>query len=704
MCADTKDRETFGSLWTTCAGDQPTDKERRYFQTWKTGAETLSVNLRLHVQDSVTGGKSIYNGADAQSAKVRMADALRSHLAGMLMDPIGSQQVRRSSAEGQEVIFYVTASLRRDVAQQHPCFQAGLRGLNTHGVAVQMSTMADIQKWQLLPGAQGGPEEPVIRVAVDPVLKHAIQYMAFSMTQTVEQLQGCVGNIRRAEEASVEMRRIPNDSMGDHIAIYSCYHPFVRSSVTVLFPTHMQVLSQLIMEVPDIGVLAGTWSNTICATPLKTITPAVKPGLEVQMLKDLEGHPVPLPFEAEATQYQSSWIMRYLPFKQGADGHGPGTTMTARFTGENADDIRVWAAVQIAETFQTRRESMLDMPESLTTSGFWLSCIVVWSDRWGQVMRLFVATVQGWITAGVIDALQDELIPFAKNENRIRLAFALCRCNQCAPGCYRCGKATHPRGVACPNIGLALAYRESPCPLCREPTGGNHTHTLGLCDAMMTLNDPNQSQRRCGLCGHMGHGTLQCPALKDHKGVLTIPDKFTQAINTQPGWSVVLAQATASTQSKAWINTPAHEWQSVTPVKCHARTYSQRVQNGSSPAGSSASGSDGAITLQMGGEGQDWQLMGQRMIDSIAGLSTLVQSVKEEQAGQALILGILGDTAKANTSAIETIQTSQAAALTKQQEFIADLQRVREMAENANQRTAQLLASPGKDPKKGGRQ
>jgi hypothetical protein len=29
---------------------------------------------------------------------------------------------------------------------------------------------------------------------------------------------------------------------------------------------------------------------------------------------------------------------------------------------------------------------------------------------------------------------------------------------------------------------------------------------------------------------------------------------------------------------------------------------------------------------------------------------------------------------------------------------------VREMAENANQKTAQLLASPGKDPKKGGRQ
>jgi ABC-type enterochelin transport system substrate-binding protein len=106
----------------------------------------------------------------------------------------------------------------------------------------------------------------------------------------------------------------------------------------------------------------------------------------------------------------------------------------------------------------------------------------------------------------------------------------------------------------------------------------------------------------------------------------------------------------------------------------------------------------------MGGEGQDWQLMGQRMIDSIAGLSTLVQSVKEEQAGQALILGILGDTAKANTSAIGTIQRSQAEALTKQQEFIADLQRVREMAENANQKTAQLLASPSKDSKKGGRQ
>jgi hypothetical protein len=116
----------------------------------------MSVNLRLHVQDPVTGGKSIYNGTDAQSAKVRMADSLRSHLAGMLMDPIGPQQVRRSTVEGQEVIFYVTASLRRDAAQQHSCFQAGLRGLNTNGVAGQMSTMADIQKWQLLPGAQGG--------------------------------------------------------------------------------------------------------------------------------------------------------------------------------------------------------------------------------------------------------------------------------------------------------------------------------------------------------------------------------------------------------------------------------------------------------------------------------------------------------------------------------------------------------------------
>jgi hypothetical protein len=219
---------------------------------------------------------------------------------------------------------------------------------------------------------------------------------------------------------------------------------------------------------------------------------------------------------------------------------------------------------------------------------------------------------------------------------------------------------------------------------------------------MMTLNDPNQSHRHCGLCGHLGHGTLQCPALKDHKGVSTIPNKFKKAINDQPGWAMVRTQEAAPTPNKAWINTPGQEWQSVTPVKCNARTYSQRVQNGSSPAGSSAYGSEGAITLQMGVEGTDWQVMGQRMIDSIAGLSSLVQSVKEEQAGQAQILGILGDTAKANTTAIATIQTAQAAAMTKQQDFIAELQRVRKLAESANQK--QLLASPGKDPKTGGRQ
>jgi hypothetical protein len=302
-------------------------------------------------------------------------------------------------------------------------------------------------------------------------------------------------------------------------------------------------------------VLGGTWSNTICATPIKTIIPAGKPGLEVQMRPDQEGHPIPRPFEAEATHYQSPFLLRYLPFQQGLNGHGPGTTLTARCTGENGDDIKVWAAVTIAAAFLSIRESMIDMPESLTTSGYWHSCIVVWSDRWGQVMRLFIAAVQGWITAGIIDALQDELIPCAKTEHRIRLAFALCRCNQCAPGCFRCGKATHQRGVQCPNLALALAYRESPCPLCREATGGNHTHTLGLCDAMMTLNDPNQKQRRCGLCGHMGHGTLQCPALKDHKGILTIPNKFTQAINDQPGWTMVLAPKAASTPNKAWINT-----------------------------------------------------------------------------------------------------------------------------------------------------
>ena len=113
MCADTKDRETFGSLWSSCAGDQPTEKERKYFETWMTGAETLSVNVRVHVQDSATGGKSIYNGTDVPVAKVRMADALRESFGGMLMDPIGSQQVRRSTGvEGQETIFYVTASFK----------------------------------------------------------------------------------------------------------------------------------------------------------------------------------------------------------------------------------------------------------------------------------------------------------------------------------------------------------------------------------------------------------------------------------------------------------------------------------------------------------------------------------------------------------------------------------------------------------------
>jgi hypothetical protein len=143
-----------------------------YFKTWMTGAGVLSVNVRLHVQDSATGGKSIYNGTDAQVAKVRMADALRLHFVDMLMDPIGPQQIRRSSGgEGQEIILYVTVSLKR-----HACFQAGLRGLNAHGVAGQLPTMSDIQKWQILPGTPGGPAEPVIRVAMDPVLKHTIQY------------------------------------------------------------------------------------------------------------------------------------------------------------------------------------------------------------------------------------------------------------------------------------------------------------------------------------------------------------------------------------------------------------------------------------------------------------------------------------------------------------------------------------------------
>jgi len=220
MCADTKDRETFGSLWSSCAGDQPTEKERKYFETWMTGAETLSVNVRVHVQDTATGGKSIYNGPDALVAKVRMADALRENLGGMLMDPIGSQQVRRSTGgEGQEIIFYVTASFKREAAQRHPCFQAGLRGLNTNGVAAQMVTMADIQKWQLLPGAQGGPEASVIRVAMDPVLKHSIQYMAFSMTHTAEQLQMIVANTLRADKASAEMKLIPTAAVGDHMAV-----------------------------------------------------------------------------------------------------------------------------------------------------------------------------------------------------------------------------------------------------------------------------------------------------------------------------------------------------------------------------------------------------------------------------------------------------------------------------------------------------
>jgi hypothetical protein len=58
----------------------------------------------------------------------------------------------------------------------------------------------------------------------------------------------------------------------------------------------------------------------------------------------------------------------------------------------------------------------------------------------------------------------------------------------------------------------------------------------------------------------------------------------------------------------------------------------------------------------------DWQVVGQRMLDSISGLTSLVQSVKEEQTGQALMLGILGDTAKANTIAIGTVQEAQATA------------------------------------------
>jgi hypothetical protein len=138
MCADAKDRETFGSLWTSCAGDQPTEKECMYFRTWKTGAETLSVNVRVHVQDPARGGKSIYNGTDALVAKVRMADALREHFAAMLMDPITPQQVRRSTGgAGQEIMFYVThagKSQRESLASlQTPRYRQGLLHLTGDG-------------------------------------------------------------------------------------------------------------------------------------------------------------------------------------------------------------------------------------------------------------------------------------------------------------------------------------------------------------------------------------------------------------------------------------------------------------------------------------------------------------------------------------------------------------------------------------------
>jgi hypothetical protein len=357
----------------------------------------------------------------------------------------------------------------------------------------------------------------------------------------------------------------------------------------------------------------------------------------------------------------------------------------------------VWATLAFMLTEHSNMTAT-QLPATLRTVDGWMERIHVATDRNGNITRVVIAAIHGEVTSVIFQALQGQQLACTPNGDPMMLAFGPGRCSACRPWkCQSCGSNGHSRGD-CPNNRLTWAQKVIPCALCGKPTGGNHSHTLELCDAHLQVNDPAK-QLGCPICTHKSHSATQCPAWRGSNGVMHVPELLSSVLAQFPDWQIVMPNAIPGSTSgtkRAWYNTSTMPVSAlpVTPI-LETQTYADMLRNYTPSPGTSTSGSElGGSRLERwtAGSGANEELMKlatslYAKLDEVT-VATSVEGIRKVQDLQTRGMELLHSSADAQTRAIGKLQTSEA----KHTALYEQLQKAHQaaMALNASSTTEEM--------------
>ena len=683
-------RRMHGSIQSAGTDDVSSAQQMKFFEMAMKNMQYTQMVLRVHVPEQ-TVDTALFHGTNQLNAKVAMAEEINYRLKPLLKVPVTPQSIRRTSLQNDPAIaiFMADVTIINQKAGTHANFQYAMRGLTKSGGSLRTLTSEMVNKWEALAmaGEANQPGAPHMSFTLEPKPNTNTENIAHSVELTPQQLSQAVQELYgRAEEGSPLKASTMNELSG-RLAIFASYVQGNAGPTTSLFCVEPGLLTSLILQIPKLGLVSGSWNSLMVAAPIRVIGNGAATG-QLQRTLAMDQTGLPPAFTDEERSYgrgESCW--RYPMFEKSA-ACTPAYNLSCLWCGRNILDVWMSLAFMLTEHCI---ESETRLPEALLTVDGWMGRIYVASNRNGDITRIYFASTPGEVTAAIFEAIQGKQLTCTPNGDTVMLAFGPGRCMACKPEkCLSCGSNSHMR-ANCPNNGLPWAQRIIPCMLCRRPTGGHHSHTMETCDAHLQVNDPAR-QLGCPVCKHRGHQATQCPVWRGNNGAMHVPPLLTAVLAQFPDWQIIMPNATpvsASGLKRAWYNTNPVSVRvlPVTPT-LETQTYADMLRSSAPSPGTSASDSErGGSRLERwtagGGGNEELVKFATTLYEKMDAVATLVAEVKNVQDLQTKGMELLHASAAAQTEAVGKLQKAEA----KHTAFYAQLQK-------AHQEAMALNASP----------
>jgi hypothetical protein len=651
--------------------------------------------LRVHVpvQRVVI---ALFHGTDQLNAKKAMAEEINDRLGTLLKVPVTPQAIRRTSLQNDPAvaIFMADVTIINLTAGTHANFQSAMQGLTKSGGSLRTLTSEMVNKWETLAttSAANQPGAPRMTFTLEPKPNTNTENIAHSVELTPQQLIQAVQELYGREVDGSPLKASTMNELSGRLAIFSSYVQGNAGPTTSLFCVEPGLLTSLILQIPKLGLVSGSWNSLTVAVPIRVIGNGAATGhLQRTLAMDQTG--LPPAFTDEERSFgrgESCW--RYPMFEKSATCT-PAYNLSCLWCGRNILDVWMSLAFMLMESCLA---SETRLPAALLTVDGWMERIYVASNRNGDITRIYFASTPGEVTAAIFEAIQGKQLTCTPNGDTVMLAFGPGRCMACRPEkCYACGSNSHVRS-SCPNNGLPWGQKIIPCTLCLKPTGGHHSHTMETCDAHLQVNDPAR-QLGCPVCKHRGHQATQCPVWRGSNGVMHVPKLLMEVLAQFPDWQIIMPNATpvsASGLKRTWYNTNTVPVRvlPVTPT-LETQTYADMLRSSTPSPGTSTSDSErGGSRLERwtagGGGNEELMKFAATLYEKMDAVATLVAEVKNVQDFQTKGMELLHASAAAQTSAIGKLQKAEE----KHTAFYAQLQKSHReaMALNASPATEEM--------------